>query len=269
MANPKIKSEQEPILSEKGGNDFQAFAARTVQKLRPHLAKIVAVLVGVVIVIAGLAIWQGITNKKAAAATKAFTDVIAKATARTEEAGPQIEFNEQGQPQISAAASDVKTYAERNTQALALVQTLESSHGGTDVASHAQLVKAGLLYDEGKYDEAAAAYKAFVDARPPVAELAAVGREGYAYALEAKALAQTDAAARTAGLDAALQAFAAIEPDEKGAFFGRALYHRARITALKGDKAAAIELYKKSLEKDPDSDLADEINSRLALLEAK
>jgi hypothetical protein len=95
-----------------------------------------------------------------------------------------------------------------------------------------------------------------------------VAREGIGYSLEAKALAQSDAAARNAGLDEALKAYAAIATDDKDAHYATALYHQARLRALKGDKAGAVELYKKVLDKNPGGFLTEEVTGRLALLDA-
>jgi tetratricopeptide (TPR) repeat protein len=266
VAKPKNKSETEPVVGE---DELQTFTFRAAQALRPHATKIVVVLAGVVVVIVGLVVWQGMEQRKAAAATKVFADLIERSTAHVEEAGPRIELADLQNPDgYRPRQADHKTFAERNQAALELVRQLEASHGSAKVTRKAQIVEAGLLYDAGKYDEAVTAYRAFLETRPP-AELAARAREGIAYSLEAKALAAPDAAARSAGLDEALQAFVALEPDPKGAHQALALYHQGRVTALKGDRPAAAQLFKKALETEPAADLAEEINSRLALLEAK
>src|SRR5262249_59855032 len=130
-----------------------------------------------------------------------------------------------------------------------------------------KIVEAGALYDLGKYDEAIAKYREFISSGPGE-ELAARAHEGLGYALEAKALAQTDAAAKGAGLDQALAAFTDMERDDKQPHYNDALYHQARIRALKGDKAGAIELYKKVMARNPNPLLGEEIQGRLALLGA-
>ena len=91
--------------------------------------------------------------------------------------------------------------------------------------------------------------------------------EGIGYALEAKALAQTDAAARSAGLDEALKAYDDLAHDEKDARYTTVLYHQARLQALKGQKQAAVDLYKKILEKNPGPILTEEVQGRLSLLD--
>jgi hypothetical protein len=46
-----------------------------------------------------------------------------------------------------------------------------------------------------------------------------------------------------------------------------ALYHQARVLALKGDKAGAIALYKQIVEKFPTSSVVGDARERLSLLE--
>jgi tetratricopeptide (TPR) repeat protein len=242
----------------------QTVAVRAVNAIRPHATKIALLLGGVLVVVIGLAIWTTWSARKAARATQAFGQLIAATGARVEEAGPQIELGDPNNPTVSLQKPEHKTFAERAQKALELLPTLPLEG---EVADRAKLVEAGLLYDVGKYDEAVAAYRAFLDAGP-MPELAARAREGVGYALEAKALAQTDAAARNAGLDEALAAFAQVAGGEKQPLYAVGLYHQARIKALKGDKAGAMELYKKALEHAPTPDLTEEINNRLALLEA-
>jgi hypothetical protein len=259
----KSRAEAPPV----GQTELASLTMRIIEAVRPHAKAIAIVSIGVVLIVAGLSIWTGLERRKAGNATKAFTDVVAKLNAPVEEAGPQLDLSDPSNPQLAAKKADYKTFADRDQAALDEVSKLEGAYKGK-VATDARIVQAGLLYDAGKYDEAIAAYKDFLTASPPP-ELGARAREGIGYALEAKALAQTDAAARNAGLDEAQRAFAQIEADEKGPFMGLALYHRARIAQLKGDKAGAVSLYKQAAEKLTGSALAEEVKGRLDLLEAK
>lgn len=268
MANPKNNPQSQVLLTEGDGtNEVQTYASRAVEALRPHAKTLLAIAVALVAVIVAMSIWQAMKAKKSGQATAAFAQVIEASTARVEEAGPQVTLNENGQPEINSAKAEVPTYAARAEAGLAAMSKLEAAYGGTDVARNAALVKAGLLYDAGKFDDAAASYKAFLAGGPP-AELAARAREGVGYAIEAKALAETDAKAREAGLTEAAKAFADLEPNAKGSYYGVALYHQGRIAALKGDKNGAIDFYKRSLETAPRPELAEEITSRLSLLGA-
>jgi tetratricopeptide (TPR) repeat protein len=258
FAKDKGKNESVDVVAEP-----QGLVVRAADAVRPHIKAIGLVLAGLAVVIIGLAVWTSLSGKKAAQATDSFGKLVAEATATVDEAGPQIELITAGGQMKEAK---YKTFKERTDAALSLVKTLDFP--SSKVEARAKAVEAGLLYDAGKYDEALAAYRAFLGSDPG-AELAARAREGIGYGLEAKALAQTDAAARNAGLDEALKAFSELAPGEKDPLHGLGLYHQARIKALKGDKPGAVELLKKALEKEPAPDLAEEINSRLALLEAK
>jgi tetratricopeptide (TPR) repeat protein len=242
----------------------QTVAARAVEIVRPHTTKLLAVLAGLVVVIVGLTIYTTMSNRGAARSTHELSRLIAETQAKVEEAGPEITLVD-GTGAPSTTPARYKTFAERSAAALDLRGKLDL---GSKIGGHASIVEAGLLYDAGKYDEAIAAYRSFLGGEHEPF-LAGQAREGIGYALEAKALAQTDAAARNGGLDEALRAFSEIAAGEKEPLYPVALYHQARIKALKGEKPAAIELYKKALEHGPAPHLSDEINNRLALLEPK
>jgi len=97
-----------------------------------------------------------------------------------------------------------------------------------------------------------------------------LSREGLGLALEAKASAEKDPAARQKGLEEALAAFNAMQPDEAGARRAYALYHQARIQLLLGKRADAKALFEKAktANKDADREIADLIEKRLAALGA-
>lgn len=255
----KASTDAEPLAA--APDEFQTLTAKAIDAARPHARTIAIGVVVLGVAVGGLSIWGWMRDRKAAAATLEFGKVLDVATANVEEGGidPIVLMGSEPEP------AKFKTFKERAEAQLTAVQALNNAAGGTGVAARAHFVTAGALYDLGKYDDAIAAHKAFIGSSPGV-DFEAMAREGIGYALEAKALAQTDAAARNAGLDEALAGYAAIDPDEKGAYRGLALFHQARIKALKGDKAGAIALYKKVLE-DPTTHLKDEATSRLALLE--
>jgi tetratricopeptide (TPR) repeat protein len=202
-------------------------------------------------------------ERKAGAATAELAKVLDAATGSVDEAGPELDPSN---PMAEPEPGKFKTFKDRDEAVLAAGKALDASYGSSSVAERGALVEAGALYDLGKYDDAIAAYNAFL-ASGPGEDLAALAREGLGYAQEAKALAQTDAAARQAGLDAALETFTAIDRDEHGLRYTQAIYHQARIKALKGDKAGAVELFKRVLERNPNPLLTEEVQGRLALLD--
>jgi tetratricopeptide (TPR) repeat protein len=125
--------------------------------------------------------------------------------------------------------------------------------------SEAMLVRAGILLDLGRADEAAAAYDKLLGGRLD-ARLKFLAREGLGYALE-----------RQGKLPEAQAAFAKLsEESPAGGFYqDRAQYHQARLAELRGNRADAIRIYKEVLEKNPNTSLKDEVANRLATLELK
>jgi acetyl-CoA carboxylase carboxyltransferase component len=93
-----------------------------------------------------------------------------------------------------------------------------------------------------------------------------LAREGLGYALEAHAIEAADVPARKAGLEAALDAFAAIQPEDDGLYRDYALYHQARVLAVLDRRDEAVARYHEVLDKLPQSPLTQEINNRLAVL---
>jgi hypothetical protein len=87
-----------------------------------------------------------------------------------------------------------------------------------------------------------------------------LAHEGLGYAYEGKG-----------ELDKAVAAFGQLTGDATdfhGFYQDRALYHQARLSQIKGDKAAAVKGYRQILDKVPDTSMKDEIVDRLAVLEA-
>jgi tetratricopeptide (TPR) repeat protein len=244
-------------------NELKSLTERALHAARPHLRAIAIGLVAFVVVAGGLSIWSSMRDRKAGEATAELAKVLDVATASVDEAGPEIDPSD---PTAGPRAAKFKTFKDRSEAVLAAHKALESSFGSSTVTERAALVQAGALYDLGKFDDAIAAYGTFLKSAPSV-ELTALAKEGMGYAQEAKALALPDAAARQAGLDTALETFASIDTDEQGPHYTQAIYHQARIKALKGDKAGAAELFKKVLERNPNPLLTEEVQGRLALLD--
>ena len=135
---------------------------------------------------------------------------------------------------------------------------------GTDAGGPA--FRAGHLLDTGKTDEAIAEY------RKGAADKGIEGllcREGLGLALEAKAAAEKDPAARQKGLEEALAAFVAMQPDEAGPRRAYALYHQGRIQQLLGKRAEAKSLFEKAKNASKDDrELGELLEKRLANLGA-
>lgn len=125
--------------------------------------------------------------------------------------------------------------------------------------------KASMLVQAGNLDEAITEYRKHTKGKTLDAVLA---REGLGIAIEMKAEQEKDAAARQKGLEEALAAFQAMQPDEKGPRYAYALYHQGRILALLGKNAEAKTQFEKAKELGGDTGLPSLIDERLAGLGA-
>ena len=242
-----------------------------LESVRPHLTKILVVLVGLGVVLGAASIYSWMGHRKEAKATKLFGNVsevmsreVKPPTPPVDPAAPPVP------PTPPPAEGDEPTYANAADKAqavLASIDLLKKEAGTTGVAADASLLAAGQLYDLGKWDDAAAAYK---DAAAKVSPLLRpLAQEGLGYSLEAKALAAGDPAAQAPLFQQAKDAFAAIQTDEKGPSRDLCLYHQGRILAKLGQKDEAVKLYKQVVEKFPTSALVPDANARLAQLEAE
>lgn len=223
---------------------------RIVEVLGPRRKPLFAGLGALLGVVTAAAIFQKIDDDKKVDATAAFTAIERAANVELETTAPA---NADEGPHF-------KTAAERRTAVLKMLDDFLGKYGGTDLKAEALVMKGGQLYDGGRYDDAIAAYDGALGAKlgPRLRFLADEGK-GYAY--EGKG-----------DLGKAEAAFAVLGDDAKG--FGgfyqdRAVYQKARMTQLKGDKMAAVKLYEQVMDKMPGSLLHDEIVDRLAVLEAK
>jgi tetratricopeptide (TPR) repeat protein len=120
-----------------------------------------------------------------------------------------------------------------------------------------------MLVTAGKVDEAIVEYRKGETAKGLEGVLA---REGLGIAIETKALAEKDAAARQKGLEDALAVFQKMQPDEKGPRAAYAQYHQGRILAQLQRNAEARTAFDKAKELGADSELPSLIEERLAML---
>jgi hypothetical protein len=226
--------------------------------IAPYRNKILALLATVIVVLLAVGIYGWWSKQRETAATLGFQRAVETAQARVTGSDPVPALDLPGTP---ADETTFKTSLEKHQATLAALDQLQD---GSSVAKHAGLLRAGVLYDLGRFDEAAAAYREVAGLG---GALAMIGREGVGLSLEAKALAEKDANARTAGLDAALAEYKQLQPEDKGFYRDMALYHQGRILALKGDKPGAIALFKELTQKFASSPQAREARTRLELLE--
>lgn len=251
----------------------QSLTSRVVQQIRPHAYKLAAVLGGLVVVLVAFSIYSWYSERRDTRATTAFGkamrtldgEVVSEEPPATDPAATPPKPPETIDPN---APPRFKSDKEKTEAALADFQKLNKDYGASGVARDATLIEAALLYDLGRYDDAAAAYRRFLGGQAR-GEMRFIAREGLGYSLEAKGLvaSTSDPAAAKALYSEALREFEALEPDEKGPHRDLALYHQGRIKALLGDRQGAIELYQKVQEIIPPSPLVNEVSGRIGALE--
>lgn len=163
-------------------------------------------------------------------------------------------------PGVEAKPND-NMYASGKERAVAAIAELSKT--STDLVG--ETYRGSLAFQAEKYDDAIASFRKDIGAAGVDGALA---REGLTLALEAKAMAQADAAAKQKGLEEALAAARTIQPDNNGPRRVYALYHEARLLALTGKNDEAKALFEKVKTMGEDTELHDLAEARLAALEA-
>lgn len=202
-----------------------------VDRIVPHVKKILIMVVVVAVVVSGILVfrWRGeVKKEKATAKLIEVMDIARKPVVPPPPPDPTKPEPKQ----------DKDTFPDAKTRAEAVLASLEST-GATALASY----KGALLLDAGRVDDAIAEY------RRGIGESGLEGvlcREGLGIALETKALAEKDNAAKQKGLEEALAVFATMQTDETGPRYAYALYHQGRLQQTLGKTAEAKALYEKA-----------------------
>lgn len=226
-----------------GGESF-------VERLMPHMKKVLVAFLVVGAILSVVFTLRWMKDRRLEGQT---TKVAAVLDIRQRQVQPE--------PADPTAKKAADTYPTSKARAEALLA--EIAKQGTDQVS--PLVRASAQFEAGKLDEALAGYQAMTSAPDLDGVLA---REGVTLTLEAKALATTDATASHQGLEAALAAARAIQPDEGGPRRAYALYHEGRLLLLLEKKTEARTVLTKAKELGKETDLPELIEARLAMLGA-
>lgn len=267
MATKKSSTGSTPVDQP---DEFVQGVATLGDRLRPHAKKIA---VGAGLVAAGLITWQVLAwmeEREEQAATTAYVKAMAvvKAPVVEEESAGAVN-GEEPTAEVATPTTEVtfETREAWRTAAITALQELKKEHGEQTLARFPGLHKAKLLLESDQYDAAKAAYEDYAAQSeiPEVMRLYAL--EGIGYSLEAKALASEDPSERQAGLEAALAAFAAMQPNESAPLRDYSLYHQGRLLVALGKVDEGSEMFRKVLEQAPDSRLTETVENRLAMLE--
>lgn len=247
-------------------DEFQSKGFELLERLRPYAMRIVVMLTIVVVGFIGFIAYQWWQDQKELKATALYFQAADLArrqvVPKDENSGDDDDDDSADQPEKPPTFDSIDEQADAE---LTAIKKLDADQPGTAAAHQGDLIEARAMLDTGKYDRAESLYRKYIK-HAPNDTLKTVAREGVGYALEAKALAEKDPAAREAGLKAALEAFKQMQPAEKGARANYALYHEARLSAMLGDNAHAAELYQKILDGEPNGDIEALATQRLAML---
>ena len=243
-ADLDVSKPQEPPKAVHVGGESLA------DRILPHLKKIIVSVIVIAVVLSiffGIRAWK---QSKQADATEKVAKVMQLAQRKI--AAP---------PMPGGPPPDPDSFPDAKTRAAAILD--EAAKQGADLEP---AVKGGLMLDKGDIDGAIREYKVGI-AKDGIEGVLA--REGLGIALEAKAMAEKDPAARQKLLEEALAAFAAMQPKPDGARHAYALYHQGRLQQVLGKSAEAKALFEQAKTAGASSsELAQLIEKRLASLGA-
>jgi tetratricopeptide (TPR) repeat protein len=223
-----------------------------LERLLPYMKQIVYVLVGVSIIISivfTVKHFKESGREKQTAKLQKVLDIGDREVKDpTEPPDPNADPNKKKEP----------TFATQKERADAVLAAMaQQGAQGTPV------YKASMLMTAGKVDDAIAEYH---KAEKDKGLDGVLAREGLGIAIETKALAEKDPAARQKGLQDALAVFQKMQPDEKGPRAAYAFYHTGRVLAQLQRNPEARTALEKAKELGAGSELPTLIDERLAML---
>jgi predicted negative regulator of RcsB-dependent stress response len=235
---------------QKPQDEFVGFWDRLFRAAEPY-----ARAIGITVLTAGvlIAVVWVVTNwmeRKAQAATEAFGRAVRIYEAELAGAGEEPPKADEENP-----VPRFKTDKERAEATLKELDEFDKKYGRSATADEATLFRAGVYFDLGRVDEAAATYQKFLKAAH-ASPLTTTAQEGLGLCKE-----------QQGKLDEALAQYQALEPKTGDFFRDRALWDQARVWVKKGDKKKAVERLKELVAKMPTSPLKDDAQNQLAQLE--
>jgi tetratricopeptide (TPR) repeat protein len=229
------------------------FGAAAGEALRARKRAIVIGITALATVVVGSIVFAQLAERKAVRSSQALDRVKRVMTA---------ELVPEGGTPKDDGVPHFKTEKERAEGALKELDAFAAAEPHSGLMSEAELQRGELLLMLDRPDQAMAVYDKLLSNGKLDDRLRFLAREGLGYAQE-----------RKGNLDQALATFGKLTDDAKavgGSFYAdRALYQKARITEMRGNRDEAAKLYHEVLDKTPTTSLRDEIANRLAVLELK
>jgi len=197
------------------------------------------VAIGVVLAVAAVVVVVVVYSRgqqSSAAATRILSEAAAY-EARAEVGDPELLL---GKSKRSPTAPVVKDEAARAAAVEKALGELSAKAGGTAAEQDGILMTAARLMRDGKFPEAEAQYRSFLDAAPAGHPLRWSAREGLGFAREA----QND-------LDGALAEFKTLA-GERGVFYrDMGLWHQGRVLERQGKADEALAIYRQYIAEYP------------------
>lgn len=208
--------------------------------LETHAYKVLAILIGGVVVTGIWALYGHCSYQSEADASRRLNKAIATYNKPVVPETPdEGEANEKKKEPSTFSSEQARAKA-----ALKRFKKFLSTHSDSELAPTAEFYAANCLYQLGRYDKAIKRYERFLSGQaaggcsgaegPRSKALEAVALENLAYSHES-----------TESYDKALEYFAKLEEAVGGLKKEWAIYHQARIWEKKGDVKKAISMYRK------------------------
>jgi tetratricopeptide (TPR) repeat protein len=224
-----------------GGESF-------LDRLLPHIKKIMIAFAVVAVILTAVFTVRWVGQRGRAKETEKLAAVVAVASRPVRAAGEE-------------ATSGQPSFATGKERAAAVLDALAKQP--TALASDSY--RGALAFEAQQFDTAIASYR---KASAQAGLDGALAREGLTLALEARATAEKDVSVKQKGLEEALTAARAIQPNADGPRRAYGLYHEARLLVLLGKAGEAKTLFEKVKTMADGTDLSALAEARLAALEA-
>jgi len=249
------KKHKEEIEELKAPDQFVSFWTKVGERVSRHRRGLVTFVVTICAATAALQGGRYFFGKRDAETSRAFAKIEQIASASLlppDVAGSKAEKPDDGLPHF-------KTDEERKQAALKEADTFLVAHSKGKIAALAKLIKASLLRDLGKNEDATALYVELSGNSEVDSNLQLVVLDGLALAQEASG--KVDAAIAT------LDKLSAASKSHQGFLADRALYTKGRLLETQGKAEEAKKIYKSISTDFPNTTLREEVTRRLALLD--